>query len=78
MANDHSDDDYNSYTLAAVTTISNASSKMKTEPGINKIYAQVHLNDSYTLKLKVDTDSDTCTLTKLGWQKSQLAVKLTP
>ena len=38
----------------------------------------MHLNDSYKLKLKVDTGSDTCTLTKMDWQKSQLAVKLTP
>ena len=48
MTNEHSDDDYNSCTLAAVTTISNVSSKMKTEePGIEKIYAKVHLNDTY-------------------------------
>ena len=50
---------------------------MKTEePGINEFYAQVDLNNSYKLKQKVDTGSDTCTLTKMDWQKSQLAVKL--
>ena len=43
-----------------------------------KIYARVKLNGSHDIKLKVDTGSDTCTLTSTDLQKSQLAVKIKP
>ena len=87
MTHDDSSDDMNAYNLGEIGTITtqmksvnNVSAKTthNEDRHIDKIYARVKLNGSRDIKLKVDTGSDTCTLTSTDLQKSQLAVKIKP
>ena len=72
MTQDDSSDDLNAYNLGEICTITttmksvnNVSAKTTNNKDrhIDKIYARVKLNGSHDIKLKVDTGSDTCTLT---------------
>ena len=86
MTQDDSSDDMNAYNLDEIGTITttmksvNVSAKTthNKDRHNDKIYARVKLNGSHDIKLKVDTGSDTCTLTSTDLQKSQLAVKIKP
>lgn len=75
MTQEQSEDEHCAYTLSTISTIGNLSTVTDGERGVNKVYARVVLNDKYAIKLKVDTGSDTCTLTKEDLKKSQLAIK---
>ena len=81
-------EDLSTYTLREIGSITSTSSKSindvsmtssgATKRHIDKIFAKVKLNDSHNIKLKVDTGSDTCTLTSDDFKKSHLAVKIIP
>ena len=69
------------YALGSIETkhLHNVTSKnTKATRGINKVFANVKLNDSYATKLKVDTGSDTCTITTDELQRSGLRVAVKP
>lgn len=86
MTRDESDDlgayTFNDAYTITTKVINNVSTKSvhssTTAKHVDKIYAQVKLNDNHAIKLKVDTGSDTCTLTSADLKKSQLKVKLSP
>ena len=69
-----------SYTLNDVGSITSHSiNHLKTshsEPTPNKIFANVRLNDSCHLRLKVDTGSDTCILTQDDMKKIELQASI--
>ena len=83
MSQEYSPDELDSYTLdeiGSITTtkcINNVSSykAVHRERHIGKIYAWVKLNESHRIKLKVDTGTDTCTLTDQDFKKSKQGLK---
>ena len=82
---EQSDDDNDSqdsldyYTLQSIETIKTICDvTTRTGGHIDKVYAKVKLNDSYSTRLKVDTGSDTCTITTEELQKSGLPVTINP
>lgn len=87
VSRDDSFDDPHVFTagdIGSITTtvksINNVSTRELQGNGhhIDKIYARVKLNDTYSTKLKVDTGSDTCTLTTDDLKKSKLPVTIEP
>ena len=87
MTQDDPSDDMNAYNLGEIGTINSTRKSVNNVSGkithnkdrhIDKIYARVKFIGSHDIKLKVDTGSDTCTLTSTDLQKLQLAVKIKP
>ena len=79
MTRGDSSHDMNAYTLGRIGSITTTMKSVnsvsteitdKKEIHIDQIYARVKLNSSHNIKLKVDTGSDTCTLTSTDLQKS--------
>ena len=72
------------YTLDAIKTVSAVHGVASEQPvgnGCNvkdKVFARVMLNGTYKTRLKVDTGSDTCTITKGELHKSGLDVEVKP
>ena len=61
-------------TVKTIGTVKGNSPGPKTP--YDRIYARICLNDSYDMKLKVDTGSDACTITTKDLQRSGLAVHI--
>ncbi len=87
LSHNESSEDLQSYMMGdiglittTVKSVNNVSTKKSSDDKrhIDKIYARVKLNDKYSAKLKVDTGSDTCTLTTDDLKKSKLPVKIMP
>ena len=79
---DYSDDDQDYYApnvVGTITTVHAVHSKQAVgvKTGLEKIYADVRLNDNtHKTRLKIDTGSDACLLTLADWEKSGLAGKI--
>ena len=71
-----------SYTLNDVGSITthqiNTLSTTQAPPTPNKLFANVKVNDTCHLRLKVDTGSDTCIITKDDMKRAQLQADLQP